>query len=47
MNDNNDNTKPEPSDGGAAVDAIDAEEVQRQRDEYYDRLLRKTAEFDN
>jgi molecular chaperone GrpE len=27
--------------------AIDVEEVQRQRDEYYDLLLRKTAEFDN
>ena len=25
----------------------DAGELQRQRDEYYDRLLRKTAEFDN
>jgi molecular chaperone GrpE len=35
---------------GAAV-AADApaaiEDVQRQRDDYYDRLLRKTAEFDN
>jgi molecular chaperone GrpE len=27
--------------------AIDVDEVQRQRDEYYDLLLRKTAEFDN
>jgi molecular chaperone GrpE len=27
--------------------AVDVEEVQRQRDEYYDLLLRKTAEFDN
>src|SRR6476619_1192896 len=25
----------------------DAAELQKQRDEYYDRLLRKTAEFDN
>src|SRR6185503_13627851 len=25
----------------------DAAELQRQRDDYYDRLLRKTAEFDN
>ena len=39
---------------GAAVaaDAPDSagppvEEIQRQRDDYYDRLLRKTAEFDN
>jgi molecular chaperone GrpE len=27
--------------------AVDVEELQRQRDDYYDRLLRKTAEFDN
>ena len=27
--------------------AVDVEEIQRQRDEYYDLLLRKTAEFDN
>ena len=27
--------------------AVDVEEVQRQRDEYYDLLLRKTAEFEN
>lgn len=32
---------------GAATEAMDPEEVQRQRDEYYDLLLRKTAEFDN
>ena len=32
-------TEPEPSD--------DRVELQKQRDEYYDRLLRKTAEFDN
>lgn len=34
---------------GAAVAADDAstDELQRQRDEYYDLLLRKTAEFDN
>jgi molecular chaperone GrpE len=31
--------QPEPS--------VDAAELQRQRDDYYDRLLRKTAEFDN
>ena len=34
----------------ASVEAPTAEdpaEVTRQRDEYYDRLLRKTAEFDN
>ena len=37
--------------GTAAADesasAADAAEVTRQRDDYYDRLLRKTAEFDN
>ena len=27
--------------------AVDIDEIQRQRDEYYDLLLRKTAEFDN
>jgi molecular chaperone GrpE len=27
--------------------AVDVDEIQRQRDEYYDLLLRKTAEFDN
>jgi molecular chaperone GrpE len=34
---------------GAAVaaDALSTDELQRQRDDYYDRLLRKTAEFDN
>ena len=32
-------TEPEPSD--------DRLELQKQRDDYYDRLLRKTAEFDN
>jgi molecular chaperone GrpE len=47
MNDNNENTKSEPAEAGSAVEALDGEEVQRQRDDYYDRLLRKTAEFDN
>jgi molecular chaperone GrpE len=31
--------QPEPS--------VDPAELQKQRDDYYDRLLRKTAEFDN
>jgi molecular chaperone GrpE len=31
----------------AEADAPSAPELQRQRDEYYDLLLRKTAEFDN
>jgi molecular chaperone GrpE len=32
---------------GSAVGTADVDEVQRQRDDYYERLLRKTAEFDN
>jgi molecular chaperone GrpE len=32
-------------DGGADADALAA--ITRERDDYYDRLLRKTAEFDN
>jgi len=32
---------------GDAPASSDPEELRRQRDEYYDRLLRKTAEFDN
>ena len=46
-------TEPDGTAGDAPVaetgpgPAVDAEEVQRQRDEYYDLLLRKTAEFDN
>jgi len=46
-----DNTKPQndtPDDEarGAAGAAVE-DDVQRQRDQYYDLLLRKTAEFDN
>jgi molecular chaperone GrpE len=48
MNDNNEHTNPESGESAAAVGAtVDADEIQRQRDDYYDRLLRKTAEFDN
>ena len=56
MNDNRDNTiseEPvESSDPTTLPDtgpgpAVDIDEIQRQRDEYYDLLLRKTAEFDN
>ena len=36
--------QPETAGEQAPVDPI---ELQKQRDEYYDRLLRKTAEFDN
>ena len=35
-------TDPDPADSGP-----EAAELQKQRDEFYDRLLRKTAEFDN
>src|SRR5216110_267747 len=38
----------DPSDTGEAVVSTDpVADLQRERDEYYDRLLRKTAEFDN
>jgi len=48
MDDNNDQSKLESGEKGSAVGAIvDADEIQRQRDDYYDRLLRKTAEFEN
>jgi molecular chaperone GrpE len=36
-----------PAEPGEAAAAPDPEELARQRDDYYDRLLRKTAEFDN
>ena len=45
--------RDDPSDAGEAGDASAVEtapepsELQQQRDDYYDRLLRKTAEFDN
>jgi molecular chaperone GrpE len=38
-------TPPATPDGDAAVSPLDA--LQRERDDLYDRLLRKTAEFDN
>lgn len=49
MQDERDDTPPAGSDAAAATapDAPSLEAVQRERDEYYDRLLRKTAEFDN
>jgi molecular chaperone GrpE len=33
--------------GSAAGEAAETEALKRERDDYYDRLLRKTAEFDN
>ena len=52
-NSQEDATESEPGAGEAPIadigpgPAVDVEEVQRQRDEYYDLLLRKTAEFEN
>jgi molecular chaperone GrpE len=46
--DPDDPSTPEIEATSATVDALpDPGELQRQRDEYYERLLRKTAEFDN
>jgi molecular chaperone GrpE len=47
MNDNNERTNDIEADGGAAGAVADQDELQRQRDDFYERLLRKTAEFDN
>lgn len=47
MEDDN-TTKQSPGGGGdTAASTADPSELQRQRDEYYDLLLRKSAEFDN
>ena len=40
-------TPEEATTGEPAEAAVDPAELTRQRDDYYDRLLRKTAEFDN
>ena len=45
MDDNTTNDSPTAVNDTAAI--ADPSELQRQRDEYYDRLLRKSAEFDN
>lgn len=47
MDDNHEQVDNEQNARATATEALDPEEVQRQRDEYYDLLLRKTAEFDN
>jgi molecular chaperone GrpE len=47
MEDENDQNARDAASAGAAEATVDADEIQRQRDEYYDLLLRKTAEFDN
>jgi molecular chaperone GrpE len=47
MEDTRDNLEPEAQTRATATDAADPDELQRQRDQFYDLLLRKTAEFDN
>ncbi|HET7220359.1 MAG TPA: nucleotide exchange factor GrpE [Vicinamibacterales bacterium] len=47
MNDTNESSQPEPTEAATANATVEVDELQRQRDDYYDRLLRKTAEFDN
>ena len=52
MEDNQTNTAADSSPAGRSTETPvrtgdNVAELQRQRDEYYDRLLRKTAEFDN
>ena len=48
MDDNtNDQTSTTAEAAAAASTAVEQSEIQRQRDEYYDLLLRKQAEFDN
>lgn len=47
MEDNRDNRHQEENARATATEAVDPDELQRQRDEYYDLLLRKSAEFDN
>jgi molecular chaperone GrpE len=43
----NDQTSTTAEAAPAATSAVEQSEIQRQRDEYYDLLLRKQAEFDN
>lgn len=47
MEDNRDTRNQEDNLRATATEAADPDELQRQRDEYYDLLLRKSAEFDN
>jgi len=47
MDDQNENTAVGSADNAAVEAPPELEELQRQRDDFYDRLLRKTAEFDN
>lgn len=47
MEDERDSHEPDNDAHGAATEAVDPDDLQRQRDQYYDLLLRKTAEFEN
>jgi molecular chaperone GrpE len=47
MDDERNESTPEDRGGSAVTGAADPDELQRERDEYRDLLLRKTAEFDN
>jgi len=47
VEDNPTNNESGPANDAAAATEVAPSELQRQRDDYYDRLLRKTAEFDN
>ena len=46
-NDQSDSANDESASTTAAATEVEPSELQRQRDEFYDRLLRQTAEFDN
>lgn len=47
MDDNTHDLNGAPDAGGDTLAAADTSELQKQRDQYYDMLLRKSAEFDN
>ena len=47
MDDNTNDQTSTTAEVAPASSAVDQSEIQRQRDEYYDLLLRKQAEFDN
>ena len=46
-NDQSDSSNDDAASRTAAATEVEPSELQRQRDDFYDRLLRKTAEFDN
>jgi molecular chaperone GrpE len=47
MDEQNEQQTSAGENGATAGATVEVDELQRQRDDYYDRLLRKTAEFDN